>query len=306
MLIRRLIACLASVAAGGAVLAPAGFGAPPPTASLPVTCPGTFQVLHNDHVGKLSLPAGPYVIAVSGKLSCSQASSLFTAFLNAWTGRLPDGWVISGSGFRKGSTSFTVTRTHNKPPVPPPAPPSRTCPGTFSVVNNTLVDRTAFRKGNYVISLLKASSVFTCQDASRAFALFLDRYYGKPLPSPLSLNSSKKVFAMKNGLGFQTTPAVTGLGGARNPTAGGGVTQGTLCRATYTVASRSARIDNFVLPEGKYSVWTIGQLSCGQAIRDIRRAVALRTSLPKGWKRNVRNSLITVGHKKGFRIKLKS
>ena len=135
------------------------------------------------------------------------------------------------------------------------------------MLNNTLVDRTPFSKGNYVITLLKSSSAFTCQDASREFALFLDRYYGKPLPSPWSLNSSKKIFAMKNGLGFQTTPAITGLGGARNPTAGGGVTEGTLCRSTYTVTGRNTRLDKFVLTKGKYSVWTIGQLSCNQASR---------------------------------------
>ena len=103
MPIRRLIACIASVAALAAILAPIGSGAPPPTASLPVTCPGTFQVLHSDHIGKLSLPAGPYVIAVSGKLSCTQASSLFTAFLNAWTGKLPDGWSINGRRLPQGT-----------------------------------------------------------------------------------------------------------------------------------------------------------------------------------------------------------
>ena len=306
MPIRRLIACLASVAALAAILAPIGRGAPPPTASLPVTCPGTFQVLHKDHIGKLSLPAGPYVIQVSGKLSCTQASSLFTSFLNAWTGKLPGGWSLDGRGFRKGTTSFTVTPTHKKPPIPPPVPSSRTCPGTFSVLNSTLVDKTPFSRGNYVIMLLKSSSAFTCQDASREFALFLDRYYGKPLPSPWSLNSSKKIFAMKNGLGFQTTPAVTGLGGARNPTAGGGVTEGTLCPATLTVTNRTTRLDDFLLVKGNYSVWTIGQLSCRQALRDIKRAVALRTSLPNGWKHNVRDSVITVGHKQGFRLKLRS
>ena len=155
-----------------------------------------------------------------------------------------------------------------------------------------------------MITLLKSSSAFACQDASREFALFLDRYYGKPLRSPWSLNSSKKIFAMKNGLGFQTTPAVTGLGGARNPTAGGGVTEGTLCRPP--TPSPAGTLDNFMLTKGKYSVWTIGQLSCTQAIKDVERAVALRTSLPTGWKHNVRNSVITVGHRKGFRIKLKS
>ena len=41
------------------------------------TCSGTFQVLHNDSVGALYLPAGSYTIVVltPGTLSCSDASS---------------------------------------------------------------------------------------------------------------------------------------------------------------------------------------------------------------------------------------
>ena len=84
------------------------------------------------------------------------------------------------------------------------------------------------------------------------------------------------------------------------------MTEGTLCPATLTVTNRTTRLDGFMLVKGNYSVWTIGQLSCRQALKDIKRAVALRTSLPKGWKHNVRDSVITVGHKKGFRLKLRS
>ena len=36
----------------------------PAQAAPPQACPGTFQVLHDDHIGNLSLKAGPYVITV--------------------------------------------------------------------------------------------------------------------------------------------------------------------------------------------------------------------------------------------------
>ncbi len=95
-----------------------------PAASTATTCPGTFQVLNNDHVGTLSLPAGPYVITTKGKLSCTQASSLLTTFLNQSTGNLPDGWKVD-KGFKKGSTSFTVALTKARTPVPPTTGTSR-------------------------------------------------------------------------------------------------------------------------------------------------------------------------------------
>ena len=34
------------------------------------------------------------------------------------------------------------------------------------------------------------------------------------------------------------------------------------------------------------------------------RAVALRTTLPKGWKHNIKNAIVTVGGGNGFRLKL--
>ena len=56
-----------------------------------VQCPGTFRVLHNDHVGRMSLPAGRYQITIlsSGRPSCTAASKLFTRFLEDFDGKLP-------------------------------------------------------------------------------------------------------------------------------------------------------------------------------------------------------------------------
>ena len=202
----------------------AGRPAAPCERPAPAVCPGTFQVLNNDHVGTLSLPAGPYVISITGNLSCTQASSLFTTFLDQWTGDLPGGWVVTSDGFRKGATAFTVARSHHKPPSP--APSSRTCPGTFSVLHNDRIGAASFAQGNYVVTLLKAStSHFSCQTASRTFAYFLNTRSSKPLPYPWLLTTKTRTFTEKtNGVGFrvaqstllgapQTGPKVTAGGG---------------------------------------------------------------------------------------------
>ncbi len=279
-------------------------GAPPSAGAIaPTVCPGTFQVLNNDHVGALSLPAGPYVISITGNLSCGRASSLFTTFLYQWTGDLPGGWVVTNNGFRNGATAFTVAQTHK-----PPTPSSRTCPGSFTVLHNDRIGPASFAQGNYAITLLKPStSHFSCHTASRTFAYFLDTRYAKPLPYPWLLNVKTTTFTEKtNGVGFRVA-AVVRLGAPETGpkvTAGGGETVGTPCRPLYRVTTGNARIDNFVLDKGAYQIWAIGTLSCTQARQDVVRAVALRTTLPKGWKHNIKSAIVTVGGGNGFRLKL--
>jgi hypothetical protein len=298
------------VFSSGAVFAANAAASPSPRATVsataPTVCPGTFQVLNNDHVGTLSLPAGPYVISITGSLSCTQASSLFTTFLYQWTGKLPGGWVVTANGFRKGATAFTVTQSHHKPPSP--APSSRTCPGSFRVLHNDRIGPASFAQGNYVITLLKAStSHFSCQTASRTFAYFLNTRSAKPLPYPWLLNTKTTTFTEKtNGIGFRVAQVML-LGSPQTGpkvTAGGGETVGTPCRPLYRVTGGNARIDNFVLDKGTYQIWAIGNLSCTQARRDLVRAVALRTTLPPGWKHNIKSAIVTVGGGRGFRLKL--
>ena len=219
-----IVVAMAVLSSAAVLATSAGAALTPTRAPAPTVCPGTFQVLNNDHVGALSLPAGPYVISITGKLGCRQASSLFTTFLYQWTGNLPGGWVVTSNGFRKGATAFTVTRSRRKPPSP--APSSRTCPGTFTVLHNTRIGPAAFAQGNYVVSLLKAStSHFSCQTASRTFAYFLNTRYAKPLPYPWLLTTKTTTFTEKtDGVGFrvarsvllgapQTGPKVTTGGG---------------------------------------------------------------------------------------------
>jgi hypothetical protein len=65
-------------------------------------CPGTFQVLHNDKIGKLVLPKGPYYITVGTKvpLTCKKAASLFAQFLQRTDGKLPAPWKLNAAKAR--------------------------------------------------------------------------------------------------------------------------------------------------------------------------------------------------------------
>src|SRR4051794_39401531 len=107
---RVTIAALALIALALAILANSD------RAAAATRCPNAFSVLHNDHVGKLSLRKGSYTITVTNqnKLSCQRAASLFTTFLQDFDGNLPDGWRVSvrRSGFIKNPRkSFFVKRT---------------------------------------------------------------------------------------------------------------------------------------------------------------------------------------------------
>ena len=74
-----------------------------------VRCAGTFRVLHDDHVGRLSLPRGSYrlTILASGRPSCAQASRLLTRFLASVSGNLPPPWLLEPqtASFLRGSAA---------------------------------------------------------------------------------------------------------------------------------------------------------------------------------------------------------
>jgi hypothetical protein len=54
-------------------------------------CPGTFQVLHNDKINNLSVPAGRYQIKVK-RMACQSASDYFKQFLGA--NKVSKGWQV--------------------------------------------------------------------------------------------------------------------------------------------------------------------------------------------------------------------
>jgi hypothetical protein len=72
-------------------------------------CPGTFTVNAGSDVGPLFFAKGPYLIYIPAKsaISCRRASVLFTRFLGAPGGALPDPWQV-----------MTQTATFFKPAHP--------------------------------------------------------------------------------------------------------------------------------------------------------------------------------------------
>jgi hypothetical protein len=71
-------------------------------------CPSTFRVLGNDRIGQLRLAKGPYWIVLLQRrgLTCTQASTLFTRFLQDFNGVLPAPWILEPhtASFRRSAT----------------------------------------------------------------------------------------------------------------------------------------------------------------------------------------------------------
>ncbi|MBA3263443.1 MAG: hypothetical protein H0T69_13430 [Thermoleophilaceae bacterium] len=132
-------------------------------------CPGTFQVLHNDHIGTCH-PGGHYLVTLLsvGRITCSQASAYLSRFLADFDGILPAPWFIdpeTGSFMRGGRNVGFRIKELAGPPVPNGGgsgryPAGRSCPGTFSVLNNDSIGRLRLRKGPYRITLV--GSAFSC------------------------------------------------------------------------------------------------------------------------------------------------
>jgi hypothetical protein len=178
-------------------------------AAASTTCPDTFRVLHNDHIGKLSLRKGSYTITVVNKnrLSCQRASKLFAEFLQDFDGNLPNGWRVRvrQSGFVKNAKkAFFVKRTgpssgggggggrH-------PAAGEKICPGTFRVQHNDHIGRLNLPKGPYKITVIKKKRI-SCQRASNLFARFLQKPSGD-LPNGWKLKAPSGTF-LKRGKGY--------------------------------------------------------------------------------------------------------
>lgn len=188
-----------------------------PAEAAPAKCAGTFRVLHNDHIGELSVPAGQYVITVrnSARLSCSAASKLFTRFLEDYDGVLPAPWILTGPGaqFRRGAGSavgFSITRNAGgggNIPGGGGRHPQRGsfCPGTFRVLNRDHIGRLQLAAGRYYVILLQAGGL-TCSQASANFTRFLDDVSGV-LPPPWILEPQTARFRRGHGgVGFRVKP----------------------------------------------------------------------------------------------------
>ena len=281
----------------------------PSASAAEATCGGTFDVLHNDRIGNMQLPKGPYVITVldSTSMGCTEASRLFAEFLEDWDGRLPRPWVADNATrtFRAGrgsSIGFRVAPSTNPVPPNPPAPPSRrSCPGYFTVLHNDRIGGFRIAKGRYRITLLSYSGV-TCQQAVRLFQQFLQDYDGV-LPRPWLLDAGTGTFTRGHRhVGFRIKPYVTdtdATGTARHPSGGQ-----SKCPATFRVLHND-RIGSLRLNRGNYNVWVKG-LSCPRSSQLFAQFLDDTDGvLPRPWVLNARTGTFMRGRAGAvlFRVK---
>jgi hypothetical protein len=301
---RSRIRTLVALALAGTCWACASASTASAQATGAATCPGTFQVLHNDSIGALYLPAGAYTIVVltPSTLTCTDASELFREFLEDYNGRLAGGWRVDAgtATFTRGGQGFRVTAASPTPPTPPSG---RVCSSYFTVLHNDQIGSFAIRKGRYRITLLSVGRI-TCARASDYFAQFLQDFDGV-LPRPWFVDPSTGTFMRGSRyVGFRIKPWSGPLppngGGGRHPNTGG------KCRGTFRVV-HDDRIGKLRLPRGPYLITAFGDVSCAQASR--RFASFLENDyaglLPRPWRLRVSTGTFWRGSgvANGFRVK---
>lgn len=224
------------------------------------TCPGTFTVLHDDHIGTVAFPAGPYKVATN-QLSCATASQHFSRFLEDYDGVLPAPWQLVGNirRFQKAGTAseFQVT------PLAPPKPGSTTCPGTFTVLHNDHIGAMSVPAGRWQITLLSTTGL-SCAQAASQLATFLDYDWSGNLPKPWTMNVASRTFQTSKTNGFKLTYKGSGTGGGGHHPS----TRQVRC-PTFRVLNND-RIGALELPKGTYNMWAWGAESCRQASADFR------------------------------------
>jgi hypothetical protein len=293
-----------------ALLAPAAASAQSTTAA--PSCP-SFQVLNDDKIGSLSLPAGAYQITVGtpSTLSCAAASDLFRQFLEDFDGRLSGGWsvTVATATFSRStprSQSFSVARTGATPPAGGATyvPPSGgTCPATFQVLHDDHIGELAIPAGNYRLNLVAAGRM-TCDQAAVALAQFLQDYDGT-LPAPWVVDQETGTFLKGSpNVGFWIEPMV-------GPPPSQIVLKlpgdGTPCPGTFSVLHNDM-IGALDVPKGAYLFVPLAgsSLSCPQVVSLIRQFLAApHNKLPKPWVVNPKTGTMTKGKgsKVGFRMK---
>ena len=309
--IRLLPLALATIVVAIALASPAAASA---QSGAPATCPATFQVLHDDKVGSLSLPAGAYTVTLrnSATLSCAHASDYFRQFLEDWDGKLARPWrySVQGTGlgtFRRGSSSVGFS-------VAPASgggggggghyPIGAACPGTFRVLHNDRIGVFKIPKGNYRITLLSVGRI-TCSQSARDLAQFLQDFDGI-LPSPWFLDTETGSF-MRGGrnVGFRIKELV----GPPTPSGGGGGTHptGNRCPSTFRVLHND-RIGKLRLAKGPYRITLLSGrgLSCAQASAQFTSFLEdYAGTLPRPWVLNATTGTFSRGRgsKTGFRRK---
>jgi hypothetical protein len=248
-----------------------------------VFCPGTFQVLHNDRIGRLSLPAGAYKIHAD-RVGCAAASQLFAAFLNDWDGRLPGGWQTVVRGVGRGlfknprGQALSVQRNGGGT-----GGNGVVCSQRLILTQNDRIGPLVIKKGRYIVDRLGPLSP-NCGQAFSLLRGFLMDFDGI-LPNGWTLLPDDASFVRGSaGYGFRLEPDPShGGGGNRFPT------QTTRCSATFRVLHNDS-IGVLRFPAGPYwvSIYKASNITCPQATQ-LFAAFLQRTDgrLPSPWVINV-------------------
>jgi hypothetical protein len=189
-----------------------GGGGHHPTGTI---CPGTFHVLHDDHIGTFAVSEGQYLITLLsvGRITCSKAAAYLARFLDDYDGVLPTPWFLdpeTGSFMRGARNVGFRIKELAGPPVPHGGgsgtyPNGKRCPDTFRVLHNDSIGSLRLRKGSYWITLVNRG--ISCQRASQLFSSFLDDYQGT-LPRPWQLAVQTAIFTRggSRSAGFRVKP----------------------------------------------------------------------------------------------------
>lgn len=244
-----------------------------------VTCPGTFQVEHDDRVGQLSLPGGPYTITATN-IGCAASSQLFTQFLNDWDGRLPGGWRPTAQGVGRGTfvgprgQAFVVQRAGGGG-----GGNGLVCSQPFRLSQNDRIGALVLKKGLYIIDRLGPLAP-SCAAAATLLKQFLMDFDGI-LPNGWILLPNDGSFVRGSvSYGFRVEPDPdSGGGGNRYPTST------SRCPATFRVVNND-RIGALRFPAGPYwvSIYKGTGITCPQSSR-LFASFLQRTngSLPRPW-----------------------
>ncbi len=299
--------------AHGQAPAPSGdqTAAASPAGSGSSSCP-SFQVLHDDRIGTLSLPAGAYQITIGtpSTLSCAQASVLFREFLLDFDGRLSGGWAVNAtaSSFSraKPKQSFSVKRTGASPPsggssVQPIA--ASVCPAAFQVLHDDRVGDLAIPAGKYTLSLISTQRM-TCDQAASSLAQFLQDYDGV-LPKPWFVDPETATFLKGTvNAGFQLEPLVGKAPSSVTLKLPG---DGEPCPGTFQVL-HDDKVGKLSVPAGHYLFVPLAgsSLSCDQIVKLIRQFLAAPgNAVPSPWVLDAKTGTFRKGKgsKVAFRLK---
>ncbi len=286
------------------LLGPSGAAA----ATAPSACPATFSVLHDDRIGPLAVPAGPYQVTIAdpSRLTCAAASDAFRLFLEDFDGRLPAPWTLDPA-----TSTFTGANGAAFSIVPAAAPSGgggggggqfpaggTRCPGVVQVQHDDRIGRFRVPAGDYTLTLLSVGPLSCGQVVSR-FLAFLSDFDGV-LPAPWLLDPVTGTFLQGSAwAGFRIAAAVNPAPGPVNPASG------RRCPGTFRV-QHDDRIGALRLPKGAYTITLgrSGQPSCATASRALARFLQAPSGrLPSPWKLNAASATFSTGSGASFAVK---